>query len=244
MISRKSLLYRSRITLFEHIINHIEGCSHGCRYPCYAFLMKQRFSKHINNWNDWIQPKLVENAEEMLEKELKRKRKKVHKIHFSLTTDPFMHNFPDAQRLTIRLMEIIKNHNIEMTLLTKGAYPTSEISKFNCKPGISLVSLNDSFHAQYEPYSTPIVERINALKKLADMGLDTWVCIEPYPTPDIIEQSLYELLTKVSFTNTIVFGKWNYRRNKINKDIEDRFYKECCEQVSEFGDKNNIKTYV
>ncbi|MEC9492774.1 MAG: hypothetical protein UMU13_08605 [Flexistipes sp.] len=169
---------------------------------------------------------------------------KVLKVHFSLTTDPFMYNFPDAKRLTIGLMEIVNYHNIEMTLLTKGEYPTGEINKFKCKPGISLVSLNDSFHTKFEPYSAPIVGRINALKKLADKGLDTWVCIEPYPTPDIIEQSLNELLTKVSFTNTIVFGKWNYRRKKISKDIEDRFYEECCEQVSEFGYKNNIKTYV
>ncbi|MEC9493210.1 hypothetical protein [Flexistipes sp.] len=40
--------------------------------------MKQKFSKHISNWDDWIKPKLVENAEEILEKELNRKREKVH----------------------------------------------------------------------------------------------------------------------------------------------------------------------
>ena len=72
-ISRKSLLYKTKVEYGDYTLNHIEGCSHGCNYPCYAMLMAKRFGK-IDSYKDWIEPKLVENALELLEKELPKRK--------------------------------------------------------------------------------------------------------------------------------------------------------------------------
>ena len=44
-ISRSSLLYKSKVEYADFCINHVEGCSHGCTFPCYAFMMAKRFGK-------------------------------------------------------------------------------------------------------------------------------------------------------------------------------------------------------
>lgn len=42
---RDSLLYESGLGF--HCINHALGCSHRCRYPCYAFLMAWNYSARV-----------------------------------------------------------------------------------------------------------------------------------------------------------------------------------------------------
>ena len=42
-IKRKTMLYQTGVEYGDYTMNHVQGCSHGCKYPCYAFLMKKRF---------------------------------------------------------------------------------------------------------------------------------------------------------------------------------------------------------
>ena len=44
-IQRKSLIYKTAVEYGDYTINHVFGCAHGCKYPCYAFLMAKRFGK-------------------------------------------------------------------------------------------------------------------------------------------------------------------------------------------------------
>ena len=41
-IIRKSLLYKTGVEYGDYTINHASGCYHGCKYPCYAFLMAKK----------------------------------------------------------------------------------------------------------------------------------------------------------------------------------------------------------
>ena len=66
-IKRKSLLYKSGVEYADFCLNHVEGCSHGCKFPCYAFNMAKRFGK-VQTYAEWIKPKLVENSLELLDK--------------------------------------------------------------------------------------------------------------------------------------------------------------------------------
>jgi DNA repair photolyase len=68
-IKRKSLLYKSNVEYGDFTINPVLGCSHGCKYPCYAFMMAKRFGK-VKNYEEWIKPKLVENCIDLLDKEI------------------------------------------------------------------------------------------------------------------------------------------------------------------------------
>jgi len=61
-VERKSLLRKSALGFL--CINHVQGCSHGCRYPCYAYSMARTYGR-AKDYADWCRPKLVANAEEL-----------------------------------------------------------------------------------------------------------------------------------------------------------------------------------
>ena len=66
---RKTLIYKTGVEYGDYTLNHIQGCSHGCKYPCYAFMMAKRFGK-VKNYEDLIHPQIVENTLQLLSKEL------------------------------------------------------------------------------------------------------------------------------------------------------------------------------
>ena len=49
-VRRKSLLYRSGLGFW--CVNHVQGCAHACRYPCYAFLMAKHYGR-AKDEADW-----------------------------------------------------------------------------------------------------------------------------------------------------------------------------------------------
>lgn len=224
-ITRKSLLYKSGVGVL--CINHVLGCSHGCRYPCYAFMMAQSYNR-VASYNDWCQPKLVANAAELLTKELARKRIKPDTIHLCLSTDPFMYGFPDVTDMSLRLMAIINSFGIRCSTLTKGTVPAelTERKRFsrNNTYGISLVSLDEEFRKYWEPGAAPFQERINALKYLHDSGLQTLAHIEPYPTPNLLKQNLEDILEAVGFVDHLYFGGWNYNKQVKQFQEYQQFY--------------------
>src|SRR3990167_3895900 len=75
-VYRKTLLYKSKVEYANFCLNHVEGCSHGCRYPCYAMMMKKRCGL-IKDYQEWIKPKLVGNALELLDKEIPKYKSKI-----------------------------------------------------------------------------------------------------------------------------------------------------------------------
>ena len=227
--TKKSLLYKSKVEYASWSINHIENCAHGCKFPCYAMLMAKRFGR-IKTYEDWLSPFLVENSLELLDKEIPRYKKKIDFVHLSFMTDPFMTGYPEIEEMTLKIIEKLNKNNIKVTILTKGIYPNNltDSSKYtlNNEYGITLVSLNEDFRNNFEPFTAKHKERINGLKHLSNAGLKTWVSIEPYPTPNLDKkQNLDELLDSIKFVNKIIFGKLNYNitanRSEANNFFEN-----------------------
>ena len=82
-IKRKSLLYKTGVEYGDYTINHIQGCSHGCKYPCYAMAMAKRFGK-ARTYEEWCEPKLVENALDIIDQEIPKYRNKINRYIFVL----------------------------------------------------------------------------------------------------------------------------------------------------------------
>lgn len=244
-ITRKSLLYKSGLGFY--CINHVQGCRHGCRYPCYAWMMARSHGR-VKTYSEWCQPKLVADAEELLLKDIKRMKRKPDEIHLCLTTDPFMNGFPEVTSLSLKLIEIINSFGIRCSILTKGILPVelADRSRFteNNRLGISLISLSDELRKTWEPGAVPYTERIKALKELHERRCTTYVHIEPYPTPNIFRQNLEEILEVVQFTDQIHFSGWNY--NNIVKDYKDsgQFYRDQAAIVNRFCAGHGIQGNV
>jgi len=247
-IKRKSLLYKTGVEYADFCLNHVEGCAHGCKFPCYAMNMAKRFGK-IKDYSDWIKPKLVSNALELLDKEIPKYKDQIKFVHLCFMTDPFMYKYKEVDDMTLKIIEKLNKNNIKCTVLTKGIYPKvlSNTEKYGAlnEYGITFVSLNKEFKKEFEPYSAPYLDRVKALKYLHDNGLKTWVSLEPYPTPNIdTNQNLSRLLDKISFVDRIIFGKLNYNVESSKFKNNASFYEECAHQVIEFCEMNNIDYHI
>lgn len=247
--TRNSLLYKSKVEYADWCINHIENCGHGCKYPCYAMMMAKRFGK-IKAYQDWLRPILVENALELLDKEIPKYKKDINVVHLCFTTDPFMCGYPEIEEMTLKIIEKLSQHNIKTTVLTKGMLPKklTNIQKYNPQNeyGITLVSLNEDFRKEYEPNTALYPERIQALKQLHTAELKTWVSIEPYPTPNIDPEAehITKLLESVGFVDKIIFGKLNYSVESNQFKNRNFFYEECAKIIINFCKRNNIEYHI
>lgn len=243
-IIRKSLLYKTGVEYGDYTINIAEGCSHGCKYPCYAMMMAKRFGK-AKTYEDWCRPKLIGNALDLLEIEIPKLKDKIQSVQLCFTTDPFMYGYPEISALSLKCIKKLNDYGIRCTALTKGLLPfeLSELSKDN-EYGITLISLNDDFRQEMEPGSASYLDRIAALKKLHDAGCKTWVSVEPYPTPNFIEQNLDEILDAISFVDKIIFGRLNYNAKVSQYKDYKNFFNEMANKVITFCEEKGKQYHI
>jgi DNA repair photolyase len=246
-IMRNSLLYKSKVEYADFCLNHVEGCSHGCRFPCYAMQMAKRFGK-TKSYRDWIKPKLVENALELLENEIPKYKNEIKFVHLCFMTDPFMYKNEEVEKMTLQIIEKLNENGIKSTVLTKGILPKElcNIKKYgsNNEYGITLVSLNEDFKRNFEPFSAPYVQRINSLKRLKGRGSKIWVSIEPYPTPNLVEQNLSAILEAVAFVDRIIFGKMNYNVQSSQFKDNGGFFEKRAKEVIDFCKDRGIDYHI
>lgn len=244
LIVRKTLLYKTDVEYGDYTINHVQGCSHGCLYPCYAFMMAKRFGK-VRSYEEWIKPRIVSNAIVLLQREIPKYRDKINSVHLCFTTDPFMYEHHDICDMSLKIISILNKEQIRCTALTKGVLPEDlkDLSKINAY-GITLISLKENFRKKYEPYSAEYEKRIASLKYLHENGCKTWVSIEPYPTPNIIKQDFMEILQAVGFVDKIIFGRLNYNPQVSAYKGYKEYYNELSDMVMDFCDSRQIECHI
>lgn len=243
-IKRKSLLYKTKVEYGDYTVNHVQGCSHGCKYPCYAMMLSRRFGRS-KDYEEWCCPKLVSNALELLDKEIPKYKNDIKSVQLCFMTDPFMYEYPEISDMSLKIIEKLNLNGIKCTALTKGNFPEEVLkTSKNNEYGITLISLNEKFRNEYEPGSAPYKARINGLRNLHENGFKTWVSIEPYPTPNIIEQDLKEILEAVDFTDKIIFGRLNYNKMVSSYKGYKEYYNNLAVQVVEFCELKGILYHI
>jgi DNA repair photolyase len=243
-IERKTMLYKTGVEYGDYTMNHILGCAHGCKYPCYAFLMKKRFGK-VTSYNDWLEPYLVSNTLEILDKEIPRLKSKIKSVQLCFTTDPFMYEYDEIEKMSLAAIKKLNDAGIKCTVLTKGLLPIAlaDYSKEN-EYGITLISLDETYREKAEPGAAPYADRLAALKALHDKGCKTWVSVEPYPTPNLIDQKIDEILKAIDFTDKIIFGRTNYSKEISAYKSQRAFYNEQAEKVISFCKERGINYHI
>lgn len=243
-ITRKTMLYKTGVEYGDYTMNHVLGCAHGCKYPCYAYMMKKRFGE-ISSYEDWLEPRIVSNTLEILDEEIPRLKDKIKSVQLCFTTDPFMYGYEEISKMSIAAINKLNTSGIKCTVLTKGILPIelADCSMEN-EYGITLISLDEEYRQRMEPGAAPYAERIQALRALSERGCKTWVSIEPYPTPNLIEQDLSSILVTVAFADKIIFGRTNYSKEVSAYKEHKDFYNRCANQVIEFCNANNIAYHI
>lgn len=189
--------------------------------------------------------KLAENALEILVKEIPKLKDKINSVHLCFSTDPFMYGYEEVSNMSIEIIKKLNAEDIKCTVLTKGILPLelAELSSQN-EYGITLVSLDESFREEMEPNTAPYQERIAALRTLHDAGCKTWVSIEPYPTPNFIEQDLNDILEAISFCDKIIFGRLNYNKKVSEYKDHKSYFNKLAQQVIDYCEANGKQYHI
>lgn len=243
-IERKTMLYKTGVEYGDYTMNFVQGCSHGCKFPCYAFLQKKRFGQ-VSNYEEWCKPQLVSNTLALLAQEIPKLKDKIKSVHLCFSTDPFMYGYQEVEDTAIASIRKLNAAGIKCTVLTKGILPIvlAELSKDN-EYGITLISMNEEYREKMEPGAAPYAQRLTALIALHNAGCKTWVSMEPYPTPNLITQDLHELLKAVSFVDKIIFGRTNYSTEVSSYKEHKAFYNQMAAEVISFCEERGIQYHI
>lgn len=182
----KSVLSKSKLE--DYSINPYRGCTHCCAY-CYApYILREK-----REWGSFIEAKV--NAPEVLEEELKRN--KPGNIFISSVTDPY-NSLEEKYKITRRVLEKLINTKFSASIQTKSILILRDIDllkKTNCEVGMTITTFDENARKIFEPNASPSSERLEALKKLKQEGIRTYVFFGPI-LPFISDLNLEETIKK------------------------------------------------
>lgn len=158
-------------------MNLYRGCSHGCIYcdsrsRCYQ----------MNHAFEDIEVK--ENAVELLEAALKRKRQKCM-IGMGSMTDPYIPLEIELEHVRESL-KLIERYGFGVTLITKSDRVLRDLDllkkineKTKCVVQMTLTNIDDGLSRKLEPGVCTTTRRFEVLKILRDAGIPTVVWMSP-----------------------------------------------------------------
>ncbi len=171
-----SILNPSKIPGMDYCINPYTGCSHGCRY-CYADFMAKYAYRQPEDWGKFLHVKI--NAAEVLLRQITKMKRGT--VYMSSVTDPYL---PEEReyKLTRDILRILLRYNFPVVIQTKSSMVLRDLDllkKFSSAEVGFTITLDDELAKKFEPGASPSTERINALKKIRETGIKTYVFIGP-----------------------------------------------------------------
>ncbi len=172
--------------------NLYTGCSNDCAY-CYCKKgplgvlwtpeprLKKRFKNEEHAYSVFIR-ELEENIDDLRREGL----------FFSFTTDPFLHSTRD---FTWNCILTAMNNGIPVSVLTKRAdfLDFIRVDKWVNRGGLAF-GFTLTGRDDLEPNASPTAERIEAMRRLHDMGFLTFASLEPVIDPDETSRIVSELV--------------------------------------------------
>ena len=158
-------------------MNIYRGCSHGCVYcdsrsKCYHFT------------HDFADIEVKQNAPELLEEALRKKRKRCV-IGTGSMCDPYL-PIEKELCLTRRCLEIIDRYNFGAAVLTKSDLVLRDLdllSSINKKAKavvqMTLTTADDELCKILEPGVCPTSRRVQVLRECKERGIPTVVWLSP-----------------------------------------------------------------
>ena len=203
-VKAKSIITRSNLPGTDYVINPYTGCIHSCLY-CYARFMK-RFTGHTESWGKFIDVKI--NGPDLIPEKTSKYEGKT--IFMSSVTDPY-NPLERKYKLTRRILEKLISLQPDLGIQTKSDLVLRDIDLFrqfkNCQVGMTITTMDDTLRKEIEPSTSPVQKRIEALVKLKEAGISTYVFIGPI-LPFFTEWKEIVLGTR-SFVDSYMFENLN-----------------------------------
>ena len=161
----------------KNVMNLYRGCTHGCIY------CDSRSSCYQMD-HDFEDIAIKENAIELLENTLKRKRKKCM-ISTGSMTDPYM---PLELKIesTRKSLQLIHKYGFGVSMITKSNRILRDIDllqkineKTKCVVQMTLTTVDEALCRKIEPNVSTTKERFEVLLQMRDAGIPTVVWLAP-----------------------------------------------------------------
>ena len=168
---------------FSWTLNPYRGCTHGCHY-CFA----RRYQPHLglgvgDEFSSLILVKV--NFADVLRQELSRPTRQRELIGFGTATDPYQ-PIEGHYRLTRRSLEALIDHPSPVGLVTKGPMVVRDLDllvelsrRTACTVHMSVPTVDDEAWRALEPGTAHPLQRLRAVRTLADAGIEVGVLVAP-----------------------------------------------------------------
>lgn len=190
-----------------------KGCGHGCK-GCFAPLVMHMKREQFHH------PQVRNNVINDLERDARELsgRCDSREILMSFMTDPYQ-PIDVSQKLTRKAIIIFIQNDLHFTTLTKGGLRSTRDFDLtagykNYRYGASLTLFDDIQSVRFEPDAALPHERIEALKKAHDLGIETWVSLEPIMFPI---HTLRLIEATYPFVDEYRIGKLNYEQDLMSR---------------------------
>jgi DNA repair photolyase len=216
----KTALSKSGLS-YDYTVNPYTGCLHACVY-CYGNFMR-RFSGHMQDpWGTFVDVKV--NLLDVLARELPRRPG--GSVWLSSVCDPYQQT-EAKYKLTRGTIELLSKYpKFTISILTKNALVLRDLDLLTrildrVDVGFTITTFDNEAQQIFEPHSSPVKERIEALKLLNESGLETWAFIAPM-LPHVTETKLEEGLRqlKKAGVKKLMSDRYNARGSVVNQTID------------------------
>ena len=182
-VTCRSALNRVRGMPFEWTLNPYRGCTHGCHY-CFA----RRYQSHLelDAGDEFASVILVKvNFVEVLRRELARARRRAGPIGFGTATDPYQ-PIEGRYRISRGVLETLVERPAPVGLITKGPMVVRDADllqdlsrRTECTVHVSVPTVDEDAWAALEPGTAHPLQRLRAVRALADRGIRAGVLVAP-----------------------------------------------------------------
>ena len=168
---------------FHWTINAYRGCSHACRY-CFARPTHDYLGLNIGS--DFDSKLVVKvNAVERLRAELKGKRWRGDHIAMGTNTDPYQ-RAEGKYHLTRGIVQVLTEARNPFSILTKSTLILRDLELLqranevtDVRVNLSIGTLDEAVWKTTEPGTPHPRQRVEAVRKLVDAGIETGVLVAP-----------------------------------------------------------------
>lgn len=229
-VSAKTALSPSRLRGYDYALNPYRGCQHACVY-CYspAVLREKR------EWGSFVDVKI--NLPRVLSKELKKRRPGV--VGISTVTDAYQ-PIEKRYRVTRACQRLLLKRDFPIVVQTKSDLVLRDldlIKEFSEKEvGFTITTLNSDLAQKYEPGASKVEDRLIALEKIANSGIDTWVFLGPaMPYLTDRDNEIETLISRLADIGVkeVIADRLNYRRG-VRGRVMDFLLREYPDLVEKY----------
>ena len=182
-VTCRSALNRVEGMPFNWTLNPYRGCTHGCHY---CFARRYQTQLELNAGDEFASVILVKrNFVDVLNRELDHPSWKREFIALGTATDPYQ-PIEGHYRITRGAIEALARGRTPTGIITKGPMAVRDIDvlqelsrRASCTVYFSIPSVDEDAWRALEPGTAPPLQRLRAVRELADAGVNAAVLMAP-----------------------------------------------------------------